>query len=107
MVVLKDFALFLKQESVSTVQGSRAQGSKTREMKKAFSKVSQATSKLKEFLKLFSNLENLVNLVNSILCCTYTTLQAKTSILTCPPSFPYFPVSRFAPLREGARVRHI
>ena len=48
MVVLNDFALFLKQES-----GSRAQGSKARGMKKAFSKVLHARSKVKEFFNFF------------------------------------------------------
>ena len=45
MVVLSDFVLFLKQES-----GSRAQGSKALGMKKAFSKVLHARSKV---FKLF------------------------------------------------------
>ena len=48
MVVLKDFVLFLKEKS-----GSRAQGSKVRGMKKAFSKVFHARSKVKEFFNFF------------------------------------------------------
>ena len=45
MVVLKDSILFLKQESGSSAQGSR--------MKKAFSKVLHARSKVKEFFNFF------------------------------------------------------
>ena len=48
MVVLNDFVLFLRQES-----GSRAQGSKARGMKKALSKVLHARSKVKGFLTFF------------------------------------------------------
>ena len=48
MVVLNDFVLFLKQES-----GSRLEGSKARRMKKAFRKVLHARSKVKEFKFLF------------------------------------------------------
>ena len=63
MAVLNDFVLFLKQESGSRAQGSKAQGSKARGMKKAFSEVLQAKSKIK-------------NILNSI----YTTLQAEALI---------------------------
>ena len=62
MAVLKDFVLFLKQESGS--RGSRLEGLKARGMKKAFSQVLQAKSKIK-------------NILNSI----YTTLQAEALIL--------------------------
>ena len=90
-VVLKDFVLFLKQES-----GSRVQGSKARGIKKAFSNVLHARSKVKEFLNFFSNSGNLVNLAKSILNSIYTTLQAETLILTCPP-FPLFSCQSFRP----------
>ena len=46
------------------LEGSRLEGSKTRKMKKAFSKVSHA--KVKEFFT-FSELGNLVNLAKSVL----------------------------------------
>ena len=72
MVVLNDFVLFLKQESGSRAQGSKAQSSKARGMKKAFSEVLHARSKIK-------------NILNSI----HTTLQAETLIFICPP-FPLF-----------------
>ena len=62
-------------------------------MKKAFSEVLHARSKVKEF---FSNSENLVNLAKSILNGIYTTLQAETLILTCPP-FSLFSCQSFRP----------
>ena len=40
--------------------------------------------------ELFSNLGNFVNMAKSILSSIYTTLQAETSIRTCPPFFPLF-----------------
>ena len=54
-------------------------------MKKAFSKVLHARSKVKEFFNFFSNSGNLVNLLKSTLNIIHTTLQAETLILACPP----------------------
>ena len=55
MVVLKDFVLFLKQESGSRDENGIQQLSHT------------TTSKVKEFLKLFPDSRNSVNLAESIL----------------------------------------
>ena len=76
MVVLNDFVLSLKQESGSRLEGSRdekgIQQSVAREVEGIF--------------KLFSNSGNLVNPAKFVLNSIYTTLQAVTLILTCPPS---------------------
>ena len=83
MVVLKDFVLFLKQES----------GSKNK--KGIQESVAHDDVEDKGIFKLFSNSGNLVNLAKSILRSIYTTLQAEILILTCPPSFPLFSCQSF------------
>ena len=76
------FKLFLKQES-----GSRAQGS--RDEKSIPQSVAREVEG-KGIFQLFSNSGNLVNLAQSILNSIYTTLQAETLILTCPPFSLFF-----------------
>ena len=69
-------------------------------MKKAFRKVLHARLKVKDFLKVFSNSGNLVNLAKSILNSIYTTLQAETLILSCPP-FSLFSCQSFRLVGPG------
>ena len=95
IVVLKDFVLFLKQES-----GLRAQGSRN---KKGIQQIVAREVEGKGIFKPFSNSGNLVNLAKSVLNSIYTTLQAETLILTCPPSFPLFCCQSFR--RRGSPIK--
>ena len=87
------------------LEGSRLEGSRLEDSRdeKGIQQSDARELEGKEIFKLFADSGNLVNLAKSII---YTTLQAETLILTCPP-FPLFSCQLFRPRGHLLRLIHM